>query len=117
MRLFYILFFLLISLNFAGFASQKKEFNAKNNGYKESFISTKAISKLHSNFQQDNESLQRDFISNTTLKISTGSFLILLFLVFLQTFNRNINSKILIKRLKYNYWCLFKMLYPKHFFW
>lgn len=117
MRLFYFLFFVLFSLNFAGYASQKKEISAKNKGCKESFISTKAIFNLHSNFQQDNESLQRDFISVTPLKISAGSLLILLYSAFLQIIDRKTDSKVFIKRLKYKYWCLFKMLYPKHFFW
>ncbi|PWS29797.1 hypothetical protein DF947_20885 [Pedobacter paludis] len=117
MRLFYILFFLISSLSFAGFASQKAGTNVKNYNIKKSFFSAKEISKSHSNYHQENESFQRDFISNSTLKISTGSFLALLYLVFLQVLHRKIDSKTLIKRLKYNYWCLFKMLYPKHFFW
>ncbi|PWS26252.1 hypothetical protein DHW03_15790 [Pedobacter yonginense] len=117
MRLFYFLLFFLFSFNSASLAMQKKELTALNKGYKESFLSTKSIAKFHLNNQQDNESLQRDFSSNSPLKISKGSILVLLGLVFLFIIKRKIDPKIIIKRLKYNYWCLFKMLYPKHVFW
>jgi len=117
MRLFYITILLAFSISFAGFASQKQSPGDLKNNAKSSCISSKKQVKFNSGFNQENESLQKDFINNNVLKISHTSFILLAFLFFLFLKTKAINAKIIIKRLKFNYWYLFKMLYPKHFFW
>ncbi|WP_406823907.1 hypothetical protein [Pedobacter sp. KACC 23697] len=117
MRLFYIILLLSISINFAGIASQQKRNDAALKNTKISFFSCKKNTKYHSGFNQDNESLQRDFIHVSIVKISSGAFVLTSLLLFLIFKNKTINTKVVIKRLKYNYWYLFKMLYPKHVFW
>ncbi|MDQ0637712.1 hypothetical protein QF042_001277 [Pedobacter sp. W3I1] len=117
MRLFYIIFFLLISINFATLASQEKRNDVPFKNTKISFISSKKNIKSNSGFNQDSESLQKDFINSSIVKISSSAFVIITFLLFLFFKNKIINAKVVIKRLKHNYWCLFKMLYPKHVFW
>lgn len=117
MRLFYIIFFCAISIPFAVFASQKKQDDALSKSQKTTFVTCKKSKQLKSDFQPDNDSLQKDLVNNPVLKISSSPFLLLGFLVFL-FFKHNIaDTKAAIKRLNYNYWCLFKMLYPKHVFW
>ncbi|RBQ06208.1 hypothetical protein DRW42_14040 [Pedobacter miscanthi] len=117
MRLFYIIFFLSLSINFAAIASQEKRNDAALKNTKISFISCKKNVKPNLGFNQDNESLQRDFINSSILKTVSGACILLSFLLFLFLKNKAINTKVVIKRLKYNYWCLFKTLYPKHVFW
>ncbi|WP_316827948.1 hypothetical protein [Pedobacter miscanthi] len=113
MRLFYIIFFLSISINFAAIASQGKRSDA-------ALKNTKIISiscKKNIKFNQDNERLQKDFINSSIVKTVSNACILLSFLLFLLLKNKIVNTKVVIKRLKYNYWCLFKMLYPKHVFW
>ena len=117
MRLFYIIFFLSISFNFAVFASQKQGHDAALKNTKISFFSCKKNISLNLGFNQDNESLQKDFINSSLVKISSGAFVLITFWLFLFFKNKTVNTKVVIKRLKHNYWCLFKMLYPKHVFW
>jgi len=117
MRLFYIIFFFSISINFAAIASQGKRNDTPAKNLKISFITDKKINKLNSDFNQDNESLQKDFINSSVIKISFAAFVLLSFLTFLFFKNKTITAKVVIRRLKYNYWCQFKMLYPKHVFW
>jgi hypothetical protein len=117
MRLFYIIFFLFISINFAAFASQEKRNDVPLKNTKISFISSKKNIKSNSDFNQDSESLQKDFINSPIIKILSSAFVLITFLLFLFFKNQTINTKVVIKRLKYNYRCLFKMLYPKHVFW
>jgi hypothetical protein len=117
MRLFYIIFFLSICINFAAFASQEKRNDVQSKNTKISFITGKKISKLNSDFNQDNESLQKDFINSSVVKISSNALVLITFLLFLFLKHKTVDSKVVIRRLKYNYWCLFKMLYPKHVFW
>ncbi|SDC62756.1 hypothetical protein [Pedobacter soli] len=117
MRLFYIIFFCAISIPFAVCASQKKQADALPKNHKTTFVTCKKSKQLKSDFQPDNDSLQKDLVNNPVLKISSSAFLLLGFLVFL-FFKHNVaDTKAAIKRLNYNYWCLFKMLYPKHVFW
>jgi len=117
MRLFYIIFLLSTSITFASFATQGKRKDAPAENLKISFITGKKINKHNSGFNQDNENLQKDFINSSVVKISFAAFILLSFLTFLFFKNKTINTKVVIKRLKHNYWCLFKMLYPKHVFW
>ncbi len=117
MRLFYIFFFLSISINFAAFASQDKRNDALFKNIKISFITGKKIIKSNSDFNQNNESLQKDFNNCSIVKISSVVCILLSFLLFVIFKNKIINAKVVIKRLKHNYWCSFKMLYPKHVFW
>ncbi len=117
MRLFYIIFFCAISIPFAVLASQKKQDDALPKNPKTSFIISKKFKKITSDFQPDNDSLQKDLINNPIVKISSSAFLLLSFLVFLFVKYNTACIKAVIKRLNYNYWCLFKMLYPKHVFW
>jgi len=117
MRLFYIIFFLSVSINFAANASQKKRNDAPLKNNKISFFSCKKNTKVNLGFNQDSENLQKDFINSYVIKITSGAGILLAFLLFLFFKNKAINNKVVIKRLAYNYWCLFKMLYPKHVFW
>jgi hypothetical protein len=117
MRLFFILFLSLISFSFAGIASQKEEVNVFKKNSKTTFISSKSSTKYSAHFQYENESLEKDLIANPSLKLTIGYFILLAFLAFFTFRNQIPDSKTVIKRLKYNYWCLFKMLYPKHVFW
>lgn len=117
MRLFYIIFFLSLSINFAAIASQEKRNDAALKNIKISFISCKKSIKPNLGFNQDNESLQKDFINSSIVKIVSGACILLSFLLFLFLKHKALNTKVVIRRLKYNYWCLFKMLYPKHVFW
>ena len=117
MRLFYIIFFLSISINFAVFASQEQGNDAALKNTKISFFSCKGNINLNLGFNQDNESLQKDFINTTPVKISFSAFVLTTLFLFLLLKNKTDNTKVITKRLKYNYWCLFKMLYPKHVFW
>jgi len=117
MRLFYIIFFCVISIPFAVLASQKKQDNALSKSQKISFTAGKINKKLKSDLQPDNDSLQKDLVNNPVLKISSSAFLLLSFLVFLFVKYNTADTKAVIKRFNYNYWCLFKMLYPKHVFW
>lgn len=117
MRHFFILFFAIISFSFAGVASQKKEISASKKNSKTTFVSCKNSTKYSAHFQHENESLEKDFITNPSLKLTVGYFILFTFLAFFTSKNHAVDSKIVIKRLKYNYWCLFKMLYPKHVFW
>lgn len=117
MRLFYIIFFLSLSINFAAIASLEKRNDAALKNTKISFISCKKNIKSNLGFSQDNESLQKDLINSPLVKIASGACILLSFLMFLFFKNKSVNTKVVIKRLKYNYWCLFKMLYPKHVFW
>ncbi|WP_344852843.1 hypothetical protein [Pedobacter jeongneungensis] len=115
MRLFYIIFFFSISINFAAIASQEKRNDAALKNPKISFFSCKK--NINLGFNQDNESLQKDFINSPIVKVVSNACILLSFLLFLFSKNKTLNTKVIIKRLKYNYWCLFKMLYPKHVFW
>lgn len=117
MRLFYIIFFCVISFPFAVLASQKKQADASSKNHKITFITGKKNKPLRSDFQPDNDSLQKDLVNNPIVKISSSAFLLLSFLVFLFVKYNTADTKAAIKRLNYNYWCLFKMLYPKHVFW
>lgn len=117
MRLFYIIFFLSISINFAAFASQEKRNDVPLKNTKISFISSKKNIKSNSDFNQDSESLQKYFINSPITKISSSAFVLITFLLFLFFKNKTINTKVVNKRLKHNYWYLFKMRYPKHVFW
>jgi len=117
MRLFYIIFFCAISIPFAVRASQKKQNDALPKNHKVSFITSEKAKKITSDFKPDNDSLQKDLLNNSTVKISSSAFLLLSFLVFLFVKYNTACIKAVIKRLNYNYWCLFKMLYPKHVFW
>jgi len=117
MRLFYIIFFLSITINFAGAAAQEKRKDVQSKNTKISFITGKKIIRHNSDFNQDNESFQKDFITRSIVKVSPSVFVLITFLLFLFFKNKTINTKVIIKTLKYHYWCLFKMLYPKHFFW
>ncbi len=117
MRLFYIIFFLSLSINFAAIASQGKRNDAALKNTKISFISCKKNFKSNLGFNQDNESLQKDFINTPLIKIVSNTCILLSFLLFLFLKNKAVSNQFVIKRLKYNYWCLFKMLYPKHVFW
>ncbi|MBB4110412.1 hypothetical protein GGQ60_004440 [Pedobacter zeae] len=116
MRLFYIIFFLSITINFAGTASQGKRNDVQSKNTQISFLTGKKSIRQNSGFNQDKESLQKDFINSPGVKISSSSFVLITFLLFLFFKNKTID-KVVIKRLKHNYWCSFKMLYPKHFFW
>lgn len=117
MRLFYIVLFLSLSINFAGIASQKKRGELQSKYTKTSSVTDKKVIRQHSNLNQDNESLQKDSIGISPLKISFGALVPITFLLFPLLKNKIVNTKVIIKRLRYNYWCLFKMLYPKHVFW
>jgi len=116
MRLFYIIFFFIISIPFAVCASQKKQADVLPKNQKITFVTCKS-KQLKSDFQPDNDSLQKDLVNNPVLKIASSAFLLLGFLVFLFIKHNIADTKVAIKRLNYNYWCLFKMLYPKHVFW
>ncbi|TCD10257.1 hypothetical protein EZ449_10570 [Pedobacter frigidisoli] len=117
MRLFYIIIFFIFSLNFAGFAAQEKRIDVQSKIPKISFVSGKDRLKLNTNLNQDNERLQKDFINNTIVKTVCNAFIALIFFIFLFSKNNLVSTNAIIKRLKYNYWCLFKIRYPKHFFW
>ncbi len=117
MRLFYIIFLLSISINFAAIASQEKRNDATLKNTKISFFSCKKNTRINLGFNQDNESLQKDFINSSIVKIASSACILLSFLLFLFLKNKPVSNQFVIKRLKYNYWCLFKMLYPKHVFW
>ncbi|KQM75929.1 hypothetical protein ASE74_20240 [Pedobacter sp. Leaf216] len=117
MRLIYIILLLIISTNFSSFATQGNRNDAPAKNLKISFITDKKINKLNSDFNQDYESLQKDFINASIVKISFAAFILLSFLMFLFLKNKAITAKVVIRRLKHNYWCHFKMLYPKHVFW
>jgi len=117
MRLFYIIFLLAISANFTVFASHEKIHDVQTKNAKISFVTEKKIIKQQSGFNQDTESLQKDFINITPVKISFSAFVLTTLFLFLLLKNKTDNTKVITKRLKYNYWCLFKMLYPKHVFW
>lgn len=117
MRLFYIIFSFLVSIHLSGFATQMKESSAKKSKIREAFVSYKSASKTSINFSQEQENLERDFITNSTIKTVSGYFILFTVLAFFISVNKIINAKVAIKKLRFNYWCLFKMLYPKHVFW
>ncbi|MFC4197412.1 hypothetical protein ACFOUY_11970 [Pedobacter jamesrossensis] len=117
MRLFYIIFSLLIFFNLSGFAFQKKEAITQKSKIKETFVSSKTTSKITLNLPQEQENLGKDLIKNSTLKGVSVYFILFTFIAFFLSVNKIINTKVSIKKLRFNYWCLFKMLYPKHVFW
>jgi len=117
MRVFYIIIFLLFSINSSSYASQFKKNNAVNSASKVVSFSPKRPVKINPGFCSENEHLQKDFISNCALKLAQSPFILFSFFLFLFLKNKNINAKVIIKRLGFKYWCLFKMLYPKHVFW
>lgn len=117
MRFFYVTILLAFAFSFAGFASQKQKPSDSKKGTKISFISGKKQVKINSGFSQANESLQKDFINNTSVKISQAACILLTFLSFLFSDNKSINASAGIKRLKFSYLYLLKILYPKHVFW
>lgn len=102
-------------MSFASFAAPKKDSAKKNQPTQIRTISKKSNFTLHPGPAQDQDSLQKDLINNGVAKI-----LLDLFGVFLITFPFFLHVKMyqpILKRLKYKYWCLLKMLYPKHVFW
>jgi len=117
MRLFYIITLLTFFVSFAGSASQKQKDNGLKKSAEVSFIYGKKLVKINTDFIRDYENLQKDFINNSVVKISYAVCFLLTFLFFLFLKNQAIHAKIIIRRLKFNYWCQFKMLYPKHVFW
>jgi len=117
MRLFYITALLAIFISFATFASQKQNVNGSKKSAKLSFIYGKRQVKINSGSSQSDESLQKDFINNTTLKASQAACIPFYFLSFLFSEHKSINASTGIKRLKFGYWYLLKILYPKHVFW
>lgn len=116
MRLFYIIIFLSISFGFVSTASQRKNTHAQKEKVKISFFSDKKQFKLSAESGIDKETFEKDLINNTTQKISIA-FLLIFSLQQLFFKHRISNEKPIIKKLKHNYWCLLKMLYPKHVFW
>ncbi|KQR68206.1 hypothetical protein ASF92_15150 [Pedobacter sp. Leaf176] len=117
MRLFYIVNIFIFFIGFASFASQKKQVIDSKKGTKLSITSGKKQVKINSDFSQSNENLQKDFINNTVIKISHPACILLTFLSFLFLKNKSTKARTAIKRLKFIYWYLFKILYPKHVFW
>ncbi|TCO30596.1 hypothetical protein EV200_10127 [Pedobacter psychrotolerans] len=78
-------------------------------------ISPKISLQHHTGIQSDGESLQKDFINHTLTNFFLDA-LVVLTLSFSFSLFVNRNNTVL-KRLKYNYWCLLNMLYPQHAFW
>ncbi|MFW0716195.1 hypothetical protein [Pedobacter sp. N23S346] len=115
MRLFYIIFFLSALVSFASFANPKKNSTTKNQPAQVTSISKKSNLTLNPGITQDQESLQKNLISNAVAKILLDLFAV--FLITLALFLPVKMNKSVLKRLKYKYWCLLKMLYPKHVFW
>ncbi|KLT66018.1 hypothetical protein AB669_07540 [Pedobacter sp. BMA] len=117
MRLFYIIIFTIFSVSFACHSSQRKNDIASEKSFKISFISGKKQTKFLSDFGQDSESLQRDFISSPLVKTFCSTFLLLV-LFYCCLLKISIpDKKARINRLRLNYCCLFKQLYLKHIFW
>ncbi|QPH41324.1 hypothetical protein [Pedobacter endophyticus] len=117
MRLFYIIIFLITSLNFTGYGSQDAKKHTLINHTKALFISAKKQIKSHADFNKTNERLQKDLVSSSVVKIFSCVLFLLLIPYFLFLKNKFVNSATVVKQLRFNYWCLFKMLYPKHVFW
>ena len=90
--------------------------HAQKKNVKISFFSVKKQFKLSAESGIENETFERDLINNITQKISIA-FLVIFSLQQLFFKHRISNDKPVIKKLKHNYWCLLKMLYPKHVFW
>ena len=117
MRLFYIIFFFLVSISFSGYATSKKEITNLKSKLKETFVSSKKNAKIIFHLQQDQESLEKDFITISKLKTVTSCFILFAVLAFFLSANKISNTKVIINTIRFSYWCLFKMLYPKHVFW
>lgn len=75
----------------------------------------KSIFKFNFVHDQGQESFQKDLINNTAAKILLD--LLIVVLIALPLFLCLKIHELLLRRLKYKYWCLLKMLYPKHVFW
>ena len=116
MRLFYIIIFLSMLFCAVSVVSHAKNYNAQKEKSKISFFSDKKQFKLCAESGLENESFERDLINNIIQKIPIA---FLLFFSLQQLFFKHgvSNEKLVIKTLKRNYWCLLKMLYPKHVFW
>jgi len=117
MRLFYIIIFLITSLSFTGYGSQDAKKHTLINNNKALFVAAKKQAKYHSDFNKSNERLQKDLASTSVLKIFSCVLFLLVIPYFLFLKNKFVNGTTVVKQLRFNYWCLFKMLYPKHVFW
>ena len=115
MRLFYIIFFFSILASLTSFAAPKKNSALKSHSTKITAFNKKYCLKSTSGIAPDQENLQKDLINNTIIKILLDLFAVLVIAMLLSLPVKMSDS--ILKRLKYNYWCLLKMLYPKHVFW
>ncbi|MFD2286006.1 hypothetical protein GJU39_01565 [Pedobacter petrophilus] len=115
MRLFYIIIFLSTLVSFASFAAPKKDNTSKIQSAQPVRNFKKSTFKFHFGHTQDQESFQKDLMNHTVVKNFLVVFAVLIMALLLSI--TSTISKAVLKRLKHNYWCLFKMLYPKHFFW
>ena len=117
MRLFSILLFFLIFSVIASYASQikrdviKTELNVKSFSYV-----TKKITI--SNLNGENDQLQKDFISSSSIfKIHSSTFILFLLSAFAVLNYKSKNTSVFLNNLDFHYLRLFKKLYPKHVFW
>ena len=115
MRVFYIIFFFSTLLSFASFAASKKNTAVKSHSTQITTFSKRYNLKFNFGIAADQENIQKDLINSTLVKILLDLFAVLL-IIMLLSLPLKIGDSIL-KRLKYNYWCLLEMLYPKHVFW
>ncbi|AZI25548.1 hypothetical protein EA772_09410 [Pedobacter sp. G11] len=116
MRLFYTIIFICSSYCFASALPHAKHHDNQFKKAKLSFLSDKKLFKLNADSAMENETLEKDLINNITPKIALA-FLLLMGIVVNFFKSHLLTCKIILRKLKYSYWCLLKMLYPKHVFW
>jgi len=115
MRLFYVIVLFTTLVSFASFASLRKSHTPKIQAKQIVIISQKISFKYHFSINKDDEQLQKDLINHSTLKIFLDAIVVLVVLISMSVPLKT--NEIISKRQKYHYWCLLKMLYPKHVFW
>lgn len=89
----------------------------RNGQLKEAFFSNKNTANIASHFPQAEENLSKELLTNSTIKAASSIFLLITLLAYFRILNEIRHTKVAINKLRFNYWCAFKMLYPKHFFW
>ena len=115
MRLFYTIVLFITLVSFASFASLKKSHATKIQAKQIISISQKNCFKYHLSINSDDEHVQKDLINHSTFKVLLDVFA--LFISSTSVSIPLITGETISKRLKYHYWYLLKMLYPKHVFW
>ncbi|KQN32390.1 hypothetical protein ASE92_17440 [Pedobacter sp. Leaf41] len=97
-------------------ASQIKKEYALNKSTPTSLQPYHSQVKFHQQTAMENESIEKDLLTNQQHKNFASILLLFLFTAIFLKLYFSISKKIA-KTIRQNYWYSFKMLYPKHVFW